>query len=179
MLGYRVSLNGQCERHKYSQPFSPPPIASHQLQRSSPVKVKGEDSQRPKPSPADPLPILTSGMIAITPTLVIHILAVSRFRNKSHNYTKYFVCASILTPSRPSQRPRDTPFGPVSCLMSVGDTVNIWQSGATYFQVQFQIFQRPNDVTLRTSWKIAQIPTNSKCSGMVEACQVTMGKTRN
>lgn len=102
MLGYRVSLNGQCERHKYSQPFSPPPIASHQLQRSSPVKVKGEDSQRPKPSPADPLPILTSGMIAITPTLVIHILAVSRFRNKSHNYTKYFVCASILTPSRPS-----------------------------------------------------------------------------
>lgn len=136
------------------------------------MKVKGEDSQRPKPSPADPLPILTSGMIAVTPTLVIHILAVSRFRNKSHNYTKYFVCASILTPSWPS-------FWTSLLSDECGDTVNIWQSGATYFQVQFQIFQRPNDVTSRTSWKIAQIPTNSKCSGMVEACQVTMGKTRN
>lgn len=31
-----------------------------------------------------------------------------------------------------------------------GDTVDIWLNNANYFKVQFQIFQKPNGMALRT-----------------------------
>lgn len=61
-----------------------------------------------------------------------------------------------------------------------GDTVNIWLNNANYFKVQFQIFQKPNGMALRTA-DVEELLKPQQTADVVAGWkrQVTMGKTRN
>lgn len=61
-----------------------------------------------------------------------------------------------------------------------GDTVNIWLNNANYFKVQFQIFQKPNGMTLRMA-DVEELLKPQQTADVVAGWkrQVTMGKTKN
>lgn len=61
-----------------------------------------------------------------------------------------------------------------------GDTVDIWLNNANYFKVQFQIFQKPNGLALRTA-DVEELLKPQQTADVVAGWkrQVTMGKTRN
>lgn len=61
-----------------------------------------------------------------------------------------------------------------------GDMVNIWQNNANYFKVQFQIFQKPNGMALRTAEVEELLKPQQTADGVAGwKRQVTVGKTRN
>lgn len=139
-----------------------------QLTRSSPEKRKGESSRRSKTSLI--LPVLITGKIQITQLLIIHILIVSRFRNKRHNDIK-LLCVRFHPLSITALSPTSgSPFW--TSLLS-----NEWGYGK-HLAEQRKLFQSPvpdlpktqwHGTEDRWSWRTAQTPANCWWSGGVEA----------